>query len=142
MPGGMLPDTIVQVSTPPPLFIKNSSAFCPTVRAGSTHTPFTIVPPLVLGEHSCVSPCTASAGPAAANTASNVPATATAAIALLIAPLLLLPLARHLGPVLGWLRRERPAAASDDTHPLLARPRTAFGSTRADSGPAGQRGEA
>src|SRR6476620_11363100 len=98
MPGGMLPDTIVQVSTPPPLFIKNSSAFCPTVRAGSTHTPFTIVPPLVPGEHSCVSPCTASAGLAAANTATNVPATAT--IALLITPLLLLPLVRHLGPVL------------------------------------------
>src|SRR5215471_4257775 len=85
MPGGMLPDTIVQVSTPPPLFIKNSSAFCPTLRAGSTHTPFTMVPPLVLGEHSCVSPCTARAGLAAARPASNVPATTTAAIVLFTA---------------------------------------------------------
>src|SRR5215472_15179358 len=85
MPGGMLPDMIVQVSTPPPLFIKNSSAFCPTLRAGSTHTPFTMVPPLVLGEHSCVSPCTARAGLAAARPASNVPATTTAAIVLFTA---------------------------------------------------------
>src|SRR5260370_5435445 len=99
MPGGMLPDTIVQVSVLPPLFIRNSSAFCPTLRAGSTHTPFTIVPPLVLGEHSCVSPCTASAGPAAARPASNVPATIMAAIAFFIAPPRLL-LVRHL-----WRRR-------------------------------------
>src|SRR5689334_4936554 len=110
MPGGMLPDSIVQVSTPPPLFIRNSSAFCPTVKAGSTHTPFTIVPPLVLGEHSCVSPCTASAGLAAANTASNVPATATAAIALLIAPLLLLPPVRHLGACAGLVPAKAPGS--------------------------------
>src|SRR5712671_5022906 len=99
MPGGMLPDTIVQVSVLPPLFIRNSSAFCPTLRVGSTHTPFTIVPPLVLGEHSCVSPATASAGPAAARPASIVPATTTVTIAFLMAPPRLL-LVRHL-----WRRR-------------------------------------
>src|SRR5260370_2452817 len=86
MPGGMPPDTTVQVSVLPPLFIKDSSAFCPALRAGRTHTPLTMVPPLVLGEHSWVSPCTASARPAAARPASNVPATTTAAIPLFIAP--------------------------------------------------------
>src|SRR6516164_6499273 len=86
MPGGMLPDTIVQVSTPPPAFIKNSSALCPTLSGGSTHTPFIKVPPLVLGEHSCSSPVTASAGPAAARPASTAPATTTAAIAFFITP--------------------------------------------------------
>src|SRR5260370_41117038 len=103
MPGGMLPDTIVQMSTLPPLFRRNSSAFCPTFRAGSTHTPFPRLPPLVLGQHTWVSPCTASAGLAAARPASNVPATITVAIAFLIPP----PRLLRVPPQ----RRGRPAGA-------------------------------
>src|SRR5260370_1354429 len=111
MPGGMLPDPIVQMATLPPPFRRNSSAFCPTFRAGSTHPPFTRGPPLVLGEHSWVSPCTASAGLAVARPASNVPATITVAIAFLITPPRLL-LVRHL---LG-----RRHAGSDCTPPTPA----------------------
>ena len=76
---------MVQVSTPPPVFIRTSWAFCPTLSAGSTHTPFTMVPPLA-EEHTCVSPATASAGLAAARPASIVPATTTVAIAFFMTP--------------------------------------------------------
>src|SRR5215472_8756825 len=51
-PGGRLPLVIVKVSTAPLLVSRNASYGWPTTAAGSTQTPLTSVPPLVLGEHS------------------------------------------------------------------------------------------
>src|SRR5258708_21485779 len=55
MPGGRLPDTIVNVLTAPLLVRMNSSWLCPTLTWGRTQTPPARVPPLVPGEHKNVS---------------------------------------------------------------------------------------
>ncbi len=55
MPGGRLPETIVNVLTAPLLVRMNSSAFCPTLTLGRTQTPPARVPPLSPGEHKNVS---------------------------------------------------------------------------------------
>src|SRR6516162_11026292 len=84
-PGGTLPEVIVKVSTAPLLVSRNPSYGWPTAAAGSTQTPLTSLPPLVLGEHSkVIGRDWASAGPAAAMPASSAPAAATAATVFLI----------------------------------------------------------
>src|SRR5260370_860066 len=108
-PGGRLPETIVNVLTPP-LVRMNSSALCPTLTLGSTQTPLTRVPPLVPGEHSWVSGAVfANAGLAAATPSSNAPAATRVAIVFLIADNLLRPpQAAGSGPWPGAVRAPAP----------------------------------
>src|SRR5260370_593031 len=51
MPGGRLPETIVNVLTAPLLVRMNSSELCPTFPLGRTQTPLPIVPPLSPRDH-------------------------------------------------------------------------------------------
>src|SRR6516225_8474483 len=84
-PGGRAPLVMVKVSTAPLLVSRNPSYGWPTAAAGSTQTPLTSVPPLVLGEHSrLIGWDWARAGAVTATPASSDPAAATAAIVFLI----------------------------------------------------------
>src|SRR6516165_4878092 len=84
-PGGRAPLVIVKVSTAPLLVSRKPSYGWPTAAAGSTQTPLTSLPPLVLGEHSkMIGRDWASAGPAAVMPTSSAPAAATAATVFLI----------------------------------------------------------
>src|SRR6516165_10724095 len=84
-PGGRLPLVIVKVSTAPLLVSRNASYGWPTAAAGSTQTPLTSVPPLVLGEHSrVIGRAWARAGVATTMPASSDPVAATAASVFLI----------------------------------------------------------
>src|SRR2546427_813553 len=92
MPGGRLPETIVNVLTAPLLGRMNSSEFCPTLTWGRTPTPLTRVPPLVPGEHSWVSGAVfASAGLATAMPSSSAPAATRVAVSFLAVDNLLRP---------------------------------------------------
>src|SRR5258708_12655554 len=54
MPGGRLPDTIVNVLTAPLLVGMNSSELCPPLTSARTQPPPPTLPPLFPGEHTHV----------------------------------------------------------------------------------------
>src|SRR6516225_5966912 len=109
-PGGRPPLVIVKVSTAPLLVSRNPSYGWPTVAAGSTQTPLTSVPPLVLGEHSrVIGGDWASAGVVAAMPASSDPAATTAATVFLIMSSSGMGAASSLVPRVTWAA-DSPAA--------------------------------
>src|SRR5215831_12061318 len=85
-PGGTLPEVIVKVSTAPLLVSRNPSYGWPTTAPGSTQTPFTRVPPLLVSHSRVIDEESARAGSAMGIPASRKLAAATAISVFRIAP--------------------------------------------------------